>query len=121
MTATLQNCNENIIDSSEEENNTSRIPSARYPVSEAEFVEFFKLENQRHCRYLEQANEYRVKNPDDYCGTCRLNFKYTQQLLAIFAYEAIVLTKHNCDICGSKEGNCDVFKHRDYHEENCLK
>jgi hypothetical protein len=133
MATTSQNCDEDIIDSwstqatqgsdSEEENNAriDRQPSARYPISEADFLEFFKLENQRHRRYLDHARKYRVENPADFCATCRLNVKYTQLLLATFAYEALVITKHNCNICGSKEGNCDSLKHRDYHEENCLK
>ena len=130
MMATIsQNCDEDIIDcwstqatqgsDSEEENNARIKP--RYPISEADFVEFFKLENQRHRRYLDHARKYRVENPADFCATCRLNVKYTQLLLATFAYEALVITKHNCNICGSKEGNCDSLKHRDYHEENCLK
>ena len=130
MATTSQNCDdEAIIDcwstqatqgsDSEEENNARIKP--RYPISEADFVEFFKRENQRHRRYLDHTRKYCVENPADFCATCRLNVKYTQLLLATFAYEALVITKHNCDICGSKEGNCDILKHRDYHEENCLK
>ena len=107
----------------EEEDNAriDRQPTARYPISEADFVEFFKLENQRHRRYIDYARRYRVENPDDFCAKCRLNVKYTQILLATYAYEALVITQHNCDICGSKEGNCDSLKHRDYHEKICLK
>ena len=128
-----QNCNEDIVDNwstqatqgsdSEKENNAKidRQSSTRYPIGEADFLEFFKLENQRHCKYLYQANKYRGENPDDFCATCRLNIRYTQILLSVFAHEALVITKHNCEICGSKEGNCDSLKHRDYHEENCLK
>ena len=55
MATTLQNCDEDIIDSwstqatqgsdSEEENNAriDRQPPARYPISEADFVEFLNL------------------------------------------------------------------------------
>jgi hypothetical protein len=95
----------------------SEPPCRGHPNSER-FEEFLKLDEERRV-FL---RKYVAENPTHFCVKCGLNVKFTDLLFATYEYEALVLCKPNCDICGSKEGRiCDAYQHKDYHEENCLK
>jgi hypothetical protein len=82
------------------------------------FKEFQKIDKER-CKVL---REYVINNQGDFCETCGINMRFTDHLFASYEYEALVMSKGDCKICGSKKGKiCDVYKHQRYHRENCLK
>jgi hypothetical protein len=129
MATTSYGCNEDKDDDwstqatqgsdSEEENNdlekkSKKEPPCIYHPSLEGFKEFLELDNRALLR------KYVVENPNDFCTKCGINVKFTDLLFAAYEYEAVVLSKPNCDICGGKR-ICDAFQHLDYHEENCLK
>ena len=79
----------------------------------------FQEEDEKRCAAL---REYVANNRGDFCKTCGLNTKFTDRLFASNEYEALVVSERDCTICGRKDGTiCDVFAHRRYHRENCLK
>jgi hypothetical protein len=95
----------------------SEPPCRGHPSLEG-FEEFQKIDSERSteiCNYV-------ANNPKDFCETCGLNLKYTNYLLASDQFEALVISRGDCKICGSKKGKiCDVYKHQQYHRENCVK
>jgi hypothetical protein len=82
------------------------------------FKEFQKTDKERR-KFL---RKYVINNRGDFCESCGLNIRFAEHLLASYEYEALVVSKGDCEICGSKQGEtCDVYKHQRYHRENCLK
>ena len=82
------------------------------------FKEFQKIDKER-CKVL---RDYVANNRSDFCDTCGINIKFKDHLYASYQCEALIISKCDCKICGSKVGKiCDVYKRQRYHRENCSK
>ena len=82
------------------------------------FEEFQKIDKERS----KILREYVMNNRGDFCESCGLNTRFAEHLLASYQYEALVVSKGDCEICGSKQGEtCDVYEHQRYHRDNCSK
>jgi hypothetical protein len=82
------------------------------------FGEYLKLDEERRV-FL---RKYVAENPTHFCVKCGLNTMFTNYLFATYEYEALVLPRPNCHVCGSKEGRiCDAYQHKEYHKEHCVK
>jgi hypothetical protein len=93
-------------------------PQCRDHPSFKGFVKFQKKDEEQ----IAFLREYIKDNRGDFCDTCGLNMKFTDQFFASHQYEALVISKRDCTICGRKDGKiCDVFRHQRYHRKNCLK
>lgn len=92
-------------------------PPCRYHPTLEDFKAFKRREDARKMAYLEQ-------NLDKFCITCGANEAAINEYLNEGKKQegtVYVVSKRDCKICDSTQGiPCDIHKHKQYHEVNCL-